>query len=67
MRREVQRTRRVQEIRRAKAGDVGLRLPHTDAQFPGVTDELAEALGELTFGQKRQVASQTASALYDIG
>ena len=35
--------------------------PHPDAKFPGVTEELAEALDGLAFEQKRQVTSETAS------
>ncbi len=41
--------------------------PHPDAKFPGVTEELAEALDGLTFQQKDQITSQTAMALYGIG
>jgi predicted TIM-barrel fold metal-dependent hydrolase len=41
--------------------------PHPDAKFPGVTEELAEALDGLAFEQKRQVTSETAIALYGIG
>jgi predicted TIM-barrel fold metal-dependent hydrolase len=40
--------------------------PHPDAKFPGVTEELAEALEGLTPEQKRQVTSQSAVALYGI-
>jgi predicted TIM-barrel fold metal-dependent hydrolase len=41
--------------------------PHPDAKFPGVTEELAEALEGLTLKQKRQVTSESAIALYGIG
>ena len=41
--------------------------PHPDAKFPGVTDELAEALDGLSFEQKRQITSESAVALYGIG
>jgi predicted TIM-barrel fold metal-dependent hydrolase len=41
--------------------------PHLDAKFPGVTDELAEAMAALTLEQRRQIASETAVALYGIG
>jgi predicted TIM-barrel fold metal-dependent hydrolase len=41
--------------------------PHPDAKFPGVTEELAEALQGLTFEQKRQVTAESAVALYGIG
>ena len=41
--------------------------PHPDAKFPGVTEELAEALDGLTFEQKRQITSESAIALYGIG
>jgi len=41
--------------------------PHPDAKFPGVTEELAEALHGLTFEQKRQITSDSATALYGIG
>jgi predicted TIM-barrel fold metal-dependent hydrolase len=40
--------------------------PHPDAKFPGVTEELAEALDGLTFEEKKQVTSQSAIALYSI-
>ncbi len=33
--------------------------PHPDAKFPGVTEELAEALDGLTFEQKRQITSES--------
>jgi predicted TIM-barrel fold metal-dependent hydrolase len=41
--------------------------PHPDAKFPGVTEELAEALDGLTLAQKRQITAETAMALYGIG
>jgi predicted TIM-barrel fold metal-dependent hydrolase len=41
--------------------------PHPDAKFPGVTEELAEALDGLAFEQKRQITSESAIALYGIG
>ena len=41
--------------------------PHPDAKFPGVTEELAEALDGLTFEQKRQITRESAIALYGIG
>ena len=41
--------------------------PHPDAKFPGVTEELAEALDGLTFEQKRDITSESAIALYGIG
>ena len=40
--------------------------PHPDAKFPGVTEELAEALEGLTYAQKRSITSESAKALYDI-
>ena len=40
--------------------------PHPDANFPGVTDELAEALADLTFEQKKAITSESALALYGI-
>jgi predicted TIM-barrel fold metal-dependent hydrolase len=40
---------------------------HPDAKFPGVTEELAEALDGLAFEQKRQITSESAVALYGIG
>jgi predicted TIM-barrel fold metal-dependent hydrolase len=40
--------------------------PHPDAKFPGVTEELAEALDGLTFEQQRTITSETAIALYGI-
>jgi predicted TIM-barrel fold metal-dependent hydrolase len=41
--------------------------PHPDAKFPGVTEELAEALEGLTFEQKQSITSESALALYGIG
>jgi predicted TIM-barrel fold metal-dependent hydrolase len=41
--------------------------PHPDAKFPGVTEELAEALEGLTLDQMRQITSESAVALYGIG
>jgi predicted TIM-barrel fold metal-dependent hydrolase len=41
--------------------------PHPDAKFPGVTEELAEALEGLTFDQKQEITSKSAIALYGIG
>jgi predicted TIM-barrel fold metal-dependent hydrolase len=41
--------------------------PHPDAKFPGVTEELEEALETLTFEQKRTITSESAIALYGIG
>jgi predicted TIM-barrel fold metal-dependent hydrolase len=40
--------------------------PHPDAKFPGVTDELHEALDGLSFDQKREITSESALALYSI-
>ena len=40
--------------------------PHPDAKFPGVTEELAEALDGLTFEQQRTITSESATALYGI-
>jgi predicted TIM-barrel fold metal-dependent hydrolase len=41
--------------------------PHPDAKFPGVTQELEEALAGLTHEQKRAITSESAIALYGIG
>jgi uncharacterized protein len=41
--------------------------PHPDAKFPGVTDELTEALEGLTPAQQRTITSESAVALYGIG
>jgi predicted TIM-barrel fold metal-dependent hydrolase len=40
--------------------------PHPDAKFPGVTEELKEALQGLTFDQKKAITSESARALYDL-
>ncbi len=40
--------------------------PHPDAKFPGVTEELSEALESLTYEQKRTITSESALALYGI-
>ncbi len=40
--------------------------PHPDAKFPGVTEELAEALDGLTVEQKQEITSKSAMALYGI-
>ena len=41
--------------------------PHPDAKFPGVTEELAEALEGLTFEEQQAITSESAMALYGIG
>ncbi len=41
--------------------------PHPDAKFPGVTEELAEALEGLSFEEKQAITSESAIALYGIG
>jgi predicted TIM-barrel fold metal-dependent hydrolase len=41
--------------------------PHPDAKFPGVTEELAEALEGLSFAEKQAITSESALALYGIG
>ena len=41
--------------------------PHPDAKFPGVTEELDEALANLTDAEKRAITSESAMALYGIG
>jgi predicted TIM-barrel fold metal-dependent hydrolase len=41
--------------------------PHPDAKFPGVTEELAEALEGLSYDQKKAITSESAIALYGIG
>ncbi len=41
--------------------------PHPDAKFPGVTEELTEALEGLSYEQKRAITSESALALYSIG
>jgi uncharacterized protein len=40
--------------------------PHPDAKFPGVTEELTEALEGLTFEQQQMITSESATALYGI-
>jgi predicted TIM-barrel fold metal-dependent hydrolase len=40
--------------------------PHPDAKFPGVTQELTEALEGLDYQQKRAITSESALALYGI-
>jgi predicted TIM-barrel fold metal-dependent hydrolase len=40
--------------------------PHPDAKFPGVTDELTEAIASLSDDEQRQVTSESAQALYGI-
>jgi predicted TIM-barrel fold metal-dependent hydrolase len=40
--------------------------PHPDAKYPGVTDELAEAIESLTDEQQRQIAGENATALYAL-
>jgi predicted TIM-barrel fold metal-dependent hydrolase len=40
--------------------------PHPDAKFPGITQELAEALEGLTYEQKRAITSESAVTLYGI-
>ena len=40
--------------------------PHPDAKFPGVTEELTEALEGLTFEQKQAITSESALALYGL-
>jgi len=40
--------------------------PHPDAKFPGVTEELTEALDGLTFAQQQAITSESAMALYGI-
>jgi predicted TIM-barrel fold metal-dependent hydrolase len=41
--------------------------PHPDAKFPGVTEELTEALEGLSHEQKQAITSESAIALYGIG
>jgi predicted TIM-barrel fold metal-dependent hydrolase len=41
--------------------------PHPDAKFPGVTQELTEALEGLSFEQQQAITSESAKALYGIG
>ena len=40
--------------------------PHPDAKFPGVTEELAEALEPLPLEQQKVITSESALALYGI-
>jgi predicted TIM-barrel fold metal-dependent hydrolase len=40
--------------------------PHPDAKFPGVTDELYEAIEPLSDEQQRQIAGHNAEVLYGI-
>ena len=40
--------------------------PHPDAKFPGVTEELAEALEPLTHEQQSVITSESALALYGM-
>lgn len=40
--------------------------PHPDAKFPGVTEELAEALAPLSFEQQKAITSESAVALYGL-
>jgi predicted TIM-barrel fold metal-dependent hydrolase len=40
--------------------------PHPDAKFPGVTDELREAMAGLTPAQQSQIAGESCRALYGI-
>ena len=40
--------------------------PHPDAKFPGVTEELTEALEGLSHEQKVAITSDSALALYGI-
>jgi predicted TIM-barrel fold metal-dependent hydrolase len=40
--------------------------PHPDAKFPGVTQDLQEALAGLSYEQKRAITSESALALYGI-
>jgi predicted TIM-barrel fold metal-dependent hydrolase len=40
--------------------------PHPDAKFPGVTQELSDALQGLSYEQKRAITSESAIALYGI-
>jgi predicted TIM-barrel fold metal-dependent hydrolase len=41
--------------------------PHPDAKFPGVTDELAEAIAPLSEQQQQRIAGQNAVELYGLG
>jgi predicted TIM-barrel fold metal-dependent hydrolase len=40
--------------------------PHPDAKFPGVTEELTEALETLSYEQQRAITSESALALYGL-
>jgi predicted TIM-barrel fold metal-dependent hydrolase len=40
--------------------------PHPDAKFPGITQELSEALEGLSFEQQDQITSRSAIALYGV-
>jgi predicted TIM-barrel fold metal-dependent hydrolase len=40
--------------------------PHPDAKYPGVTEELAEAIESLTPEQQRRIAGENTAALYSI-
>ncbi len=40
--------------------------PHPDAKFPGVTEELAEAMDGLTDDQQREIAGDSCRRLYSI-
>jgi predicted TIM-barrel fold metal-dependent hydrolase len=40
--------------------------PHPDAKFPGVTDELTEAISPLTEAQQRRIAGENAVELYGL-
>jgi predicted TIM-barrel fold metal-dependent hydrolase len=41
--------------------------PHPDAKFPGVTEELSEAIASLNDVQQQRIAGDNALALYGIG
>ena len=41
--------------------------PHPDAKFPGVTEELAEAIAPLSEAQQHRIAGQNAVELYGLG
>jgi predicted TIM-barrel fold metal-dependent hydrolase len=40
--------------------------PHPDAKFPGVTDELAEAIAPLSDEQRQRIAGENAVELYGL-
>ncbi len=40
--------------------------PHPDAKYPGVTEELLEAMASLTEEQQRQIAGENTQALYGL-